>query len=94
MPIPKYLRDPYALYEIENAKDYYARIGKAKPTSVSDDYSVYVASDESDALVAFRKGDQWFRPNGTAVSGGNVIYQGGLVFPSYVGKIKILRMPE
>ncbi|MBK8055684.1 MAG: carboxypeptidase regulatory-like domain-containing protein [Saprospiraceae bacterium] len=84
----KVLRDPYALYEIESAKDYYARIGQEKPTSVGDDYSVYVASDESDALVAFRQGDQWFRPNGTAVSGGNVIYQGGLVFPSYVGKIK------
>ncbi|MBK7808284.1 MAG: carboxypeptidase regulatory-like domain-containing protein [Saprospiraceae bacterium] len=82
----KVLRDPYALYEIENAKDYYNRIGKEQPTSVSDDYSVYVASEESDGLVAFRKGDQWFLPNGTAVSGGNVIYQGGLVFPSYAGK--------
>lgn len=84
----KVLRDPYALYEIENAKDYYTRIGKTQPSSVGDDYSVYVASEESDALVAFRKEDQWFRPNGTAVSGGNVIYQGGLVYPSYVGKIK------
>ncbi|CAG0905198.1 unnamed protein product, partial [Darwinula stevensoni] len=34
----KVLRDPYALYEIESAKDYYARIGQAKPTSVGDDY--------------------------------------------------------
>jgi outer membrane receptor protein involved in Fe transport len=82
----KVLRDPYALYEIENAKDYYNRIGKEQPSSVADDYSVYVASEESDGLVAFRKGDQWFLPNGTAVSGGNVIYQGGLVFPSYAGK--------
>lgn len=82
----KVLRDPYALYEIENAKDYYRRIGKDQPASVADDYSVYVASDESDGLVAFRKGDQWYLPNGTAVSGGNVIYQGGLVFPSYAGK--------
>ncbi|MFZ1751591.1 MAG: carboxypeptidase regulatory-like domain-containing protein [Saprospiraceae bacterium] len=82
----KVLRDPYALYEIENAKDYYTRIGKDQPTSVGDDYSVYVASEESDGLVAFRKGDQWFLPNGTAVSGGNAIYQGGLVFPSYAGK--------
>ncbi|MBK8515454.1 MAG: carboxypeptidase regulatory-like domain-containing protein [Saprospiraceae bacterium] len=84
----KVLRDPYALYEIENAKDYYNRIGQQKPASVGDDYNVYVSSDESDALVAFRKGDQWFKPNGTAVSGGNVIYQGGLVYPSYVGKIR------
>ncbi len=82
----KVMRDPYALYEIENAKDYYNRIGKEKPSSVGDDYSVYVASEESDGLVAFRKGDSWFLPNGTAVSGGNVIYQGGLVFPSYAGK--------
>ncbi len=84
----KVMRDPYALYEIEKAKDYYSRIGKDQPTSVGDDYNVYVSSDESDALVAFRKGDQWFQPNGTAVSGGNIIYQGGLVFPSYVGKIR------
>jgi len=92
----KVLRDPYALYEIENAKDYYKRIGKEQPSSVADDYSVYVASDESDGLVAFRKGDQWFLPNGTAVSGGNVIYQGGLVFPSYAGKTlgRVLKITE
>jgi outer membrane cobalamin receptor len=82
----KVLRDPYALYEIENAKDYYNRIREEKPNSVGDDYSVYVKSDDSDDLVAFRSGDQWFLPNGTAVSGGNVIYNGGLVFPSYAGK--------
>ncbi|MBK9255599.1 MAG: carboxypeptidase regulatory-like domain-containing protein [Saprospiraceae bacterium] len=82
----KVLRDPYALYEIENASDYYRRTGGTQPTSVADDYSVYVASEESESVVAFRKGDQWFLPNGTAVSGGNVIYQGGLVFPSYAGK--------
>lgn len=82
----KVLRDPYALYEIESAKDYFARTGLEQPSSVGDDFSVYVASDESDALRAFRKGDQWYLPNGTAVSGGNVIYQGGLVYPSYAGK--------
>lgn len=82
----KVLRDPYALYEIESAKDYFARTGLEQPSSVGDDYSVYVASDESDELRAFRQGDQWFLPNGTAVSGGNIIYQGGLVFPSYAGK--------
>lgn len=82
----KVLRDPYALYEIENVKDYYTRIGQEKPASVADDYSVYVDSDESDKIKAFRKGDQWFLPNGTAVSGGNVIYQGNLVYPSYAGK--------
>lgn len=82
----KVLRDPYALYEIESASDYYRRTGLDKPTSVGDDYSVYVRSEDSDEVVAFRKGDQWFLPNGTAVSGGQVIFQGGLVFPSYAGK--------
>ncbi|MBK9733546.1 MAG: carboxypeptidase regulatory-like domain-containing protein [Saprospiraceae bacterium] len=82
----KVQRDPYALYEIETAKDFYSRTVREQPSSVADDYKVYVKSDDSDDLVAFRKGDQWFQPNGTAVSGGNVIYQGGLVYPSYAGR--------
>ena len=80
------LRDPFALYEIENAKDFYDRVGENKPGSVGDDYSVYVKDSESDDVVAFRKGNQWYLPNGTAVSGGNVIFQGGIVTPSYAGK--------
>lgn len=80
------LRDPYALYEIETARDYYTRTGLQQPTSVQDDYKVYVVSEESEEVRAFRQGDQWFLPNGTAVSSGQVIYQGGLVFPSYAGK--------
>ncbi len=82
----KVLRDPYSLYEVETAKDYYTRVNADQPTSVGDDYKVYVKSEESNDLVAFRSGDQWFLPNGTAVSGGNVIYNGGLVFPSYAGR--------
>ena len=82
----KVLKDPYALYEVETAKDYYNRLNLTKPSSVGDDYKVYVNSEEDDGIKAFRKGDQWFLPNGTAVSGGNIIYQGGLVYPSYAGK--------
>ncbi|KXK37809.1 MAG: carboxypeptidase regulatory-like domain-containing protein [Saprospiraceae bacterium] len=81
----KVMRDPYALYEIESAKDYYARTGLQQPTSVGDDYNVYVVSEEDQTVKAFRKGDQWFLPNGSAVSGGNIIYQGSLVYPSYAG---------
>ncbi len=82
----KVLRDPYALNEIETAKDYYTRLNLQQPSSVGDDYKVYVVNGESDEIRAFRSGDQWFLPNGTAVSNGQVIYQGGLVFPSYAGK--------
>ncbi len=81
----KVMRDPYALYEIETAKDYFARTGNQQPSSVGDDYNVYIESEENQEIKAFRKGDQWFLPNGTAVSGGNIIYQGGLVYPSYAG---------
>lgn len=81
----KVMRDPYALYEIETAKSYYDRTGLPQPASVGNDYNVYIESEENPTIKAFRKGDQWFLPNGTAVSGGNVIYQGGLVYPSYAG---------
>lgn len=80
------LRDPFALYEIENAKDFFERTGGTQPESVDDDYSVYVKDEESDVVVAYRRRDQWFLPNGTAVSGGNLIFQGGIVTPSYAGK--------
>jgi len=80
------LRDPYALYEIESASAFYARTGGDQPLSIADDYSVYVSEPGSEDIVAFRRGDQWFQPNGTAVSGGNVIFQGGIVNPSYVGQ--------
>jgi outer membrane receptor protein involved in Fe transport len=90
----KVMRDPYALYEIENAKDYYNRLNVEnpdanikQPSSVGDDYNVYVEGDESDKLVAFRKGDQWFLPNGTGASSLS-IFQDGAVFPSYAGKKK------
>lgn len=79
------LKDPYALYEIETAKDYYTRLGKDQPSSIGDDYKVYVDSPESDGLVGFRKGDQWYYPNGTSTEG-NILFAGKLVNPSYVGR--------
>lgn len=56
----KVLKDPYALYEIETAKDYYNRLNLTKPSSVGDDYKVYEFREEDDGIKAFRKGDQWF----------------------------------
>lgn len=82
----KVLKDPYALYEIETAEQFYGRTGQEQPVSVSDNYKVYVSDDESDNIIGFRDGDQWFSSNGTSVSDGNVLFNGGLVFPSYVGK--------
>lgn len=78
----KVLDDPYSLYAINTAEEFYTKTGKEQPASVEDDYKVYVAGEESNDVIGFRKGDQWFSPNGTATEG-NLLFPGGLVFPSY-----------
>ncbi len=77
------LKDPYSLYEIETADNFHAATGTTKPESVGDDYRVYVGGEESEDVIGYRKGDQWFLPNGTSVSGGNILFGGGLVYPYY-----------
>ncbi len=87
----KVLKDPYSLYEIENAKEFYAsHPEKIRPESVGDDYKVYVADDDSDKVIGYRKGDQWYQPNGTATSG-SLIFQGGLIYPYYKERVDSLR---
>lgn len=78
----KVLKDPYSLYEIESAAEFYDRTGLTKPGPVPDDYKVYVEGEGSQTVIGFREGDNWYLPDGTAVSGGNVIFGGGLVNPS------------
>ena len=77
------LKDPYSLYEIEEAANFHAATGTTKPNTVEDDYKVYVGGVDSETVVGYRDGDQWFLPNGTSVSGGNVLFGGGLVYPYY-----------
>ena len=79
----KVLKDPYSLYEVESAADFYGRNGGSIPGSISSDYKVYVAGEDSEDVIGYRLGDQWFSPNGTRVSGGNILFGGGLVHPSY-----------
>lgn len=83
----KVFKDPYALYDIETADSYFSRNpDKVRPASVGDDYKVYVTGAESEEIIGYRVGDQWYQPNGTAVSGGNVIFNGGVVYPRYVDR--------
>ena len=77
------LKDPYSLYDIETADNFFAATGQTKPDAVGDDYKVYVSDEDSETVVGYRQGDQWFLPNGTSVSGGNVLFGSGLVFPYY-----------
>ena len=79
----KVMKDPYSLYEIMDAKEFFeTHPEQNKPASVGDDYKVYVAGEESDKVIGYRRGDQWYQPNGTATSGG-LIFKGGLVYPYY-----------
>jgi len=88
----KVLNDPYSLYDIETAGEFFANNPSlSKPDAVQDDYKVYVSGEGSDAVVGYRLGDDWYSPNGTLVSGGNVLFGGGLVFPSYREKNEDLR---
>jgi hypothetical protein len=82
----KVLKTPHALYEIETADAFFARTGQEMPAAVDGDYEVYTTSDESDDVAGFRQGDEFFLPNGTAISNGSVLFPGGLVNPSFVGK--------
>jgi len=77
------LKDPYSLYEVEEAAAFHSSTQTNQPSTVNDDYKVYVAGEDSETVVGYRDGDQWFLPNGTSVSGGNVLFGGGLVYPYY-----------
>jgi hypothetical protein len=70
----KVMKDPYSLYEIMTAKEFYDNVLKTKkPDNIGDDFKVYLSSNtigktnynykESD-VRAYRIGDQWYTKNG------------------------------
>ncbi len=79
----KVLKDPYALYEIMSAKDFHDQYGGDRPATIGDDFSVYVESEGSTKVKAYRDGDTWYFANGTQANDGKFIFGGGLVFPKY-----------
>ncbi len=81
----KVLKDPYSLYEIESASEFFDRTGGKQPETIDDDYSVYVADGESDRVVGYRKGDVWYLPSGVAVDNPKDVL-GSQVFPAYKGR--------
>ncbi len=89
----KVLDDPYSIYAIENAEEFFTRTGKEQPASIDNDYKVYVSGEESTDVVAYRQGDQWFSTNGTATEG-NLLFPGGLVFPSYKFPGQNIKAPD
>ncbi|TNE51659.1 MAG: TonB-dependent receptor [Bacteroidetes bacterium] len=79
----KVMKDPYSLYEVMSADDYFTTVpgAPARPGTIGDDFKVYVNSEQDQSLKAFRNGDTWYRPDGTEVPDGNVIFGGGVVAP-------------
>ena len=90
----KVLRDPFSLYEIMTAQDFYSSIGETQPQGVEDDYKVYVNGPNSNEVVAFRRDEQWFFPSGTPANDGNVIFGGNIVTPKYVDPEANIKNPD
>jgi len=77
----KVLKDPYSLYDIMSADEYFATVpasGK-RPEGVGDDFKVYTEGPSDLAPKAFRQGDVWYDANGIQVNDPTVIFgTGGL----------------
>lgn len=88
------LKDPFSFTEIESADQFFARnTDQTRPESIQGDYKVYVTEDGGDNIVGYRQGDQWFTPSGTATEG-NLLFGGGLVFPSFLEQDELRRSPQ
>ena len=82
----KVMKDPLTLYPIMNAGDFFDGPGNGEPEvlNIEDDWSVYVETEGSTKVRAFRDGEQWYDAEGSPVNDGNVIFGGELVNPFYV----------
>jgi outer membrane receptor protein involved in Fe transport len=58
------LKDPFSLYEILGADDFHANFGGEKPGNIGGDYKVYTDVNDGVNVVAYRRGEDWFRPDG------------------------------
>ena len=70
----KVLKDPYSLYDIVSAKDYFENTLKTeKPSNIGDDWKVYVnpytnrPNDNAANIRAYREGDQWYTKGGQPI---------------------------
>jgi outer membrane receptor protein involved in Fe transport len=88
----KVMKDPYSLYQIMTAKDYFATVPEApdvRPGTIGDDFKVYTVSDQDNSPVAFRNGDTWYFPDGRQANDGVSIYgSGGVVNPLLVDPVR------
>lgn len=78
----KVMKDPYSLYDIISAKDYYQKVGQPQPSNIGDDYKVYTNRDRS-GVTAFRQGDQWYDAKGSQTDPLLIFGDGGKPIPFY-----------
>ncbi len=81
----KVLKDPYSLYEIQGASDYFNNnTGDERPGTVGDDFKVYL-NDNGVGVKAYRSGDDWYDKGGTLVNDPRLIFgDGGFATPALV----------
>ena len=80
----KVLRDPYSLYEVMTANDFYDQVDEDRPIAVQDDWKIYVVSEGSTEVRAYRDGDQWYTAEGSPVNDGSEIFGNEIPNPYYV----------
>ena len=89
----KVMKDPYSLYEVQDAKTFHEQTGVSRPAGVEDDYLVYTTSETSDAVQGYRKGDQWYFSNGEAANDGNLVFNGKPAIPRQKNPDANIRLP-
>ena len=91
----KVLKDPYSLYEIKGAADYFnENPGETRPGTIGDDYKVYT-NDNGFGVKAYRSGDDWYNEGGTLVNNPLVIFgDGGFATPALVDEDADIRSEE
>jgi hypothetical protein len=78
----KVLKDPYELYDIQEAQNFNFNPGESKPVNIADDAKVYVESVEGNVVQAYREDDTWFTADGRQVNNPAEIFTQQI--PAYV----------
>ncbi len=79
----KVMKDPYSLYEITSAKEYFRDYAEAppRPASVGDEFKIYTKSETDLTPRAYRSGDIWYDAKGVQQNDGNLVFGTSPVVP-------------
>lgn len=79
----KVLKDPYSLYEIMSADEYFRTVSVSgpRPSGIGDDFKVYVKSKSDLTPRAYRNGDTWYSTAGVQQNDGNLVIGQSVIEP-------------